>query len=58
VVHDLFMDRNITGNGKINQDLTFAEKRRTYHGLSQNEERRKKKEENIFIVQDCGLYPT
>jgi hypothetical protein len=57
VVQELFMNRNIAGNGKINQDLTFAEKGRTYHGISQNEERRKKEDENVFIVQACRLYP-
>jgi hypothetical protein len=41
------MNRNIAGNGKINQDLAFAEKGGTYHAVSQiegvggGEERRK-----------------
>jgi len=51
------MNRNIAGNGKINQDLTFAKKGRTY-GFSQNEERRKKKNENVlsYRLAGCILY--
>ena len=51
------MNRNIAGNKKINQDLTFAEKGGIYHGLSQKEERRKKKDENVCIIQAFKLYP-
>jgi hypothetical protein len=50
------MNRNIAGNEKIIQDLTFAEKGITYHGLEQNEEKKKKKHKNLFIVQTCKLY--
>ena len=57
MVPELFMNRNIAGNGKINQNVTFVEKERTYHEISQNEERRKKNDENLFIVQGCRLYP-
>jgi len=58
VVPELFMNRNIAGNGKINQDLIFVEKGGTYHGHSQKEERRKKKDENVYIAQACKLYNT
>jgi len=57
VVSELFMNRNIAGNEKINQDLTFAEKGGIYRGLSQKEERRKKKDENVCIIQAFKLYP-
>jgi len=50
------MNRNIAGNEKIIQDLTFAEKGRTYHGFEQNEGRIKKKHENLFIVKTCMFY--